>query len=85
MRCGHAAEFERAGRFRDEDFYELLQEYFALEQHYGVRVHYLTAKLAAASERIEQMRELLNTLPDTMPEVEFSVEDEDPFGHQSPP
>lgn len=30
-RCGLAAEFERAGRFRDEDFYELLQDYFALE------------------------------------------------------
>ena len=80
-RCGLTAHVERAGRFRDEDFYELLQEYFALEHHHSVRVHYLAAKLAAARERIEQMRELLNMLPDPVPEVEFSADDEEnPFG-----
>ena len=78
-RCGLIAEFERAGRFRDQDFYELLHEYWALEQHVAVRLHYERARLDAAHNRIDQMRELLNMLPDPVPEVEFSADEEDPF------
>jgi hypothetical protein len=66
-RCGLAAEFERAGRFRDPDFYELLHEYFALEQEFARQANKLSA-------------ELVNMLPDPVPEVEFTADDdENPF------
>jgi hypothetical protein len=75
-RCGLAAEFERAGRFRDQDFYELLHEYFALEQEFARQAN----KLSAARTRIEQLRELVNMLPDPVPEVEFTADDDEyPF------
>lgn len=79
QRCGDVALLERAGRFRDEDFYELHQEYMALEQHAQTYRHYAETKMAAYRERIEQMRELLNMLPDPVPEIEFTADEEDPF------
>lgn len=77
-RCGLVATIERAGRFRDQDFYELLQEHFALEQHAQTYRHYAEAKIAGLQARIDDMRELLNMLPDPVPEVKFADE-ENPF------
>jgi hypothetical protein len=86
-RCGQRADLERVGRFRDSDYHELLQDYFELEQEYialdrknAVLLSLERARLAAAHERINQMRELLNMLPDPVPEVEFATDDqENPF------
>lgn len=69
-RCGLEAVLERAGRFRDEDYHELLQDYFALERGAGVYRHYAEGKIASLRERIEQMRELLNMLPDPVPDID---------------
>lgn len=79
-RCGLEAVLERAGRFRDEDFYELLQDYFALEielrQAQALR-HLAETRLARARERIDQLRELVNMLPDPVPEIEAIDADEE--------
>lgn len=72
-RCGLTAELVRAGRFRDEDFYELLQDYFTLERILGreqAMRHLAASRLSAARERIDQLRELVNMLPDPIPEVD---------------
>ena len=75
-RCGLEVVLERAGRFRDEDFYELLHEYFALERQLAD----VTGRYLAACERIEQLRELVNMLPDPVPEVEAQDEESEcPF------
>lgn len=79
-RCGLQVALERVGRFRDDDYHELLQDYFALE----LELHQTTAlrqlaetRLAHAYERIEQMRELIKTLPDPVPDVEFLADAEE--------
>lgn len=82
-RCGLVAELERAGRFRDEDVYEIHQDYYALEaelrQMRALR-HLAETRLAAARERIDQLRELVNSLPDPVPEIEFVADEEEcPF------
>lgn len=81
-RCGLEAVLERAGRFRDEDFYELLQDYFALERILGKEQamrHLAESRLAMARSRIDQLRELVNTLPDPVPEIDFVDEEACPF------
>lgn len=79
-RCGLIAVLERAGRFRDEDFLELLHDYFDLEQeHRQVQAlrHLAESRLKAARERIDQLRELVNMLPDPVPEIEVIDADEE--------
>lgn len=77
-RCGLEAVLERAGRFRDEDVYEIHQDYYALEaelrQAQALR-HLAEARLQAARERIDQLRELVNALPDPVPDI--AVEEEE--------
>ncbi len=63
-RCGLEAVFERAGRFRDGDFIELLHDYFALEQELkyenacrrmlAERIAQLVAERAARVEHVDQ-------------------------------
>lgn len=50
-RCGLEAVFERAGRFRDEDFVELLHEYFALEQ----QLDFAHRRINLLRERVQQL------------------------------
>lgn len=61
-RCGQPHSVERAGRFSDADFLELHHEHQALEAAYRREVLRLELKVAAARERIEQLRELVNLL-----------------------
>ena len=82
-RCGLEAVFERAGRFRDEDYHGLLQEHFALERDLAkalVRLHFTESRLTVARERIAQLQELVNAAPDPEPEIEAADDKwESPF------
>lgn len=72
-RCGLVADFERAGRFRDQDFYELLQEYFELEHEHILTLY----SLAGAREGRDRLRARLDALAAPVPEI--AADDEDPF------
>ena len=61
-RCGQEHTVQRAGRFSDDDYLELHHEYMALERQYRADLALLQMKLAAARERVDQLRELVNTL-----------------------
>ena len=79
-RCGLVAELERAGRFGDVSYLELLQDYFDIEWQWRqdrARRHLAETQLAMAYERIDQLRALVNELPDPVPDVEFVAEDEE--------
>lgn len=79
-RCGLIAEFERAGRFRDEDYLELLHERWALERQFAAHMHHMQTKLERSRECIDELRELVNMLPDPVPDVDVVAdESECPF------
>lgn len=61
-RCGQVHTVQRAGRFSDDDYIELHHDYMALERQYRADIARLEMKLAAARERVEQLRALVNTL-----------------------
>lgn len=72
-RCGQIALLERVGRFRDDDYNELWQEWVQADAALKSALANLqqqTARLAAARERIDQLRELVNKLPDPVVERE---------------
>lgn len=62
-RCGLAAEFERAGRFRDEDYRELFQEYQQLDFLYKL----LIAKYIDHGRRIAQLARINDGLISSEP------------------
>lgn len=77
--CGFVAELERAGRFRDEDVYEIHLHYEQELRRERVLRHLAESRLAAARERIDQLRELVNWLPDPVSDIEFVAEEENGF------
>lgn len=80
QRCGLVGELERVGRFGDESYIELLHDYWAMEQAFWKECalrHLAETRLDRAYERIEQLRALVNELPDPVPDVEFVAEDDE--------
>lgn len=66
-RCGLAAEFERVGRFRDEDYQELWRDYMRLEQLFAG----LVAKYITACQRSAKLHRQIDALVlDTCPKLE---------------
>jgi hypothetical protein len=78
-RCGHqSGQWDKVAK-RDDELAELHDDFMAMERSLKVLLHYERSRLTAAHERIEQMRELLNMLPDPVPEIEFVDDSQDPF------
>lgn len=65
-RCGLAAEFERAGRFRDADYQELWQDYMRLERLYT----HLVAKYLTACQRSAELHRQIDALVLDTPPME---------------
>ena len=64
-RCGNDVAVQRGGHFRDEDYYELHHEYFALERELRVtlaRLHLEEVRLKRATESVEELRSIVNEL-----------------------
>ena len=78
-RCGLEAVFERAGRFSDEDYLELLHEYFALEHDHQLTLAALSGARAGRDMAKARLHYLKNPVMDLLIEPEWS-ECEDPFG-----
>ena len=55
-RCGHQHTVERAGRFRDEDFYELFHDYSDLEAESKRVIARLELELAKALRDAQEWR-----------------------------
>lgn len=81
-RCGHQwQDFDKVAK-RDAELAELHEDFMEMERSLKVLLHYERSRLAAAHQRIEDMRWLLNLLPDPVPDIEFVADDAegDPFG-----
>lgn len=84
QRCGNEQTVERAGRYRDEDYYDLWADYMRLEAQHRQDVAQLSHKLSQARERIAELQALLPLLEPAMPTLrskfdEPELETADPF------
>lgn len=79
-RCAHQWEESDKVDKREAELAELHHDFIEMERSLKVLLNYERSRLAAAHERIDQMRELLNMLPDPEPQIDAVAEDEETAG-----
>ena len=76
-RCGLIAELERAGRFRDDDYIELLHDYFDLERELNLMIFSLHGARDARDLAKARLHWLQNPVIDI--ELQPEIQTEVPF------